>query len=160
MAVARSGRRSCGSHHNRRFLRRARFDGYPNLDKSLKQVQTRSDEQLPRKGGAGGLVANTVPGLRQSPVQRGEPRGHAQLSWTQRSRGGTPPDRRAREIGPHFLTLGLPVNDCRGRRKISRLQEQLEIAATEDPKIQRYEAPHGLLPRAGGGFLPTVSLVT
>jgi hypothetical protein len=70
-----------------------------------------------------------------------------------------PPDRRARQIGPHYLTLGLSVNDFRGRRKISRLQEQLEIAATEDPKIQRYEAPQGRMPRAGGEFLPTVSLI-
>ena len=90
----------------------------------------------------------------------GEPGGQAQLSWAQRSGGGTPPDRRARQIGPHYLTLGLSVNDCRRRRKTSRLQEQLKIAAREDPKIERYEAPQGRLPRAGGGFLPTVSLIT
>ena len=53
------------------FLRRARSDGYPNSERRLKQVQARSDEELPRKGGPGGSVANTTPRLRQSPVQRG-----------------------------------------------------------------------------------------
>ncbi len=109
VVVARSGRRWCGSHRNRRFLRRVRSNWYPNSERSLKQVQARSDEELSRKGGPGGSVANTSPGLRQSPVQRGS-QGDMRSYHGHRDReAGPPPDRRARQIGPHYLTLGLYV---------------------------------------------------
>ena len=62
---------------------------------------------MPRKGRPGGSKAERSIETTEVSSVTGIQGGQTQLSWVHNSGGGTPTDRRVRQIGPHYLTLGL-----------------------------------------------------
>ena len=134
------------------FKHQARSDGYPNSERRLQSVQARSNWELPRKGGHGGAKADRQ--HRDSGVLHRGAGGHAQLSWTKRPGGETPLDRRNRQNRITSPDPGLDDHVGRGRRKTSRLQEQQELAARENPDDPCCRAPPGWPRVHEGGFPP------
>ncbi len=86
----------------------------------------------------------------------GGPGGQAQLSWAQRSGGGTPPDRRTQQIRSLLRTSldhGLDDYECRGRRKQASIRDSFVLPCGIDDWSHR-TVPHDCIESfflVGGG---------
>ena len=85
--------------------------------------------------------------------------GQAKLPQTQRSEGGTPPDRRARHFKSFRLTLGLTIKYVEADERQVDFTSNRKSMQRRILPIQCCQAPRGRLPRAGGRFYSTVSLI-